>query len=223
MVAALAPEYFLVGPVPSDAAAVYGAVLTQLDGVTPIGPGMLQSLTLTLVDEVTRAVINNREGQDVLNKNGVIVDVTGGTGALQWIVSSADNPFVRAKPPPIFGELERHEAIFVWTWVDPNNTTQTGKRKVFIMVESYENLDKPTMGSGSKIYTDFVYQSDGATPVDDALVWVTSDPAGSMFVAGTIQTTRLGQFTFLLDPGTYYVWVKSPSYAMSGPNTIVVT
>jgi hypothetical protein len=221
-IAVQAPQYFTVGPVPSGSACIYTGVLTQRDGETPIASGMLLTLTLTLVDEVTRSVINSRDAQNVLNANGVTVDVTGGTGVLTWILSNSDNVFVRDAPPPAYGEIERHEAVFAWTWQE-NSVTYEGERKVFILVESYQNLDKPSMGSGSVVVTDFVYQDDGITPVDDALVWVTSDTAGDTFVAGPVPTTLLGQYTFLLNPGTYYVWVKSPSFALSGPNALTVT
>jgi hypothetical protein len=217
-----APEYFTIGPVPSAESAVFTGVLYQSDGVTPIAVGMLQTLSLTLVDVVTRAVINSRDDQNVLNQgNGVTVDVTLGTGALKWIISPADNPFVRTAPPPSLGEVEQHEAVFKWTWSE-GGTPQSSAQKVFILIESYQNVDKSDSGSGGTVYSDFVYQPDGVTPVDDALVWVTTDAAGAALAAGPQRTTPTGQFKFTLSSGAYYLWVNSPSFAPSSANPITV-
>jgi hypothetical protein len=219
---ALAPEYLTIGPIPSGGSFVYAGIMTQRDRVTPIASGMLLSLSLTLTDVATGAVINSRDVENVFNQNGVSVDNSLGTGALQWIGAPADNPFVRVAPPPALGDVERHEATFQWTWTELG-VTYAGKKKVFIVVESYQNQDVPTIGSGSRVATDFVYEPDGVTPVDDALVWATSDPAGNTLVAGPVQTTALGQWTMLLNPGTYYLWARSPAFALSGPNTLTVT
>lgn len=49
----------------------------------------------------------------------------------------------------------------------------------------------------------------GGNPVADADVWVTSDAAGDVVVAGTLQTNSAGKVVFLLDDGvTYYLWMQ---------------
>lgn len=220
MTEALAPEYLNIGPVPAGIGTfIFTGTLVTEDGVTPIPDGSLETLTLTLVDERTREVINSRNAQDVLNANGVTVDET--TGELTWVSSAADNPFVKLAPPPLEGEIERHLAIFEWTWNDGSNAL-SGARKVFIFVEKYLGA-APRDGDGSVETSDYVYEADGETPVDDAQVWVTSDSAGTTVVAGPTYTNELGLWTLNLDPGTYYLWVSRPEFEVSGPNTLTVT
>jgi hypothetical protein len=49
----------------------------------------------------------------------------------------------------------------------------------------------------------------GGIAVPDADVWITSDEAGTVVVAGTLQTNSEGKTTALLDSGvTYYVWMQ---------------
>lgn len=54
-------------------------------------------------------------------------------------------------------------------------------------------------------------------------VWVTLDEAGTLVVAGTLQTDVLGQVVFWLDPGTYYVWQQKLGFNFTNPDTLVVT
>lgn len=221
MTAPVSPEYFVVGPVPSGATFAYSAVLTQLDGVTPIAAGMLQSLTLTFVDVETQAVINSRSAQNVFNLNGVTVDNTGGTGALQWIGGSADNPFLRSDPPPRLGDVERHLAVFSWTWTQ-GGATYPGTKKLFVVVESYKDVGVEDGGSGADQVVGVVLEPDGVTPVTDAHAWATSDSAGATRLAGPVETDSLGQFLLMLPPGTAYLWANSPSFAVPGPVTVTV-
>ena len=46
-----------------------GTTILGMDG-SPLGPASLSSLTVTLYDRDSQAVINEREAQDVLNANG---------------------------------------------------------------------------------------------------------------------------------------------------------
>lgn len=74
----------------------------------PVPGSNLEQLTLTLYDLVTKAVINSRNAQNVLNTNGVTVD---GNGLLTWTIAPADNPIITA------GKLlEAHRAVFHGTW-----------------------------------------------------------------------------------------------------------
>lgn len=52
-------------------------------------------------------------------------------------------------------------------------------------------------------------ETDGAVPVGDCDVWLTSDLAGDVVVAGSLRTNAAGEATFLLDAGvTYYLWAE---------------
>jgi hypothetical protein len=67
----------------------------------------LNTLTLTLYEKRTRNIIGSRNGQNVLNTNGVAVTATGG---LTWTVAKADTAIVGN------GKIERHVGVFVGTW-----------------------------------------------------------------------------------------------------------
>lgn len=73
-------------------------------------------------------------------------------------------------------------------------------------------------GAIAKVWTE--YQTDGVTPLPGVDVWVTSNPTGVPVLASGI-TDASGQVTFMLDPGTYYVWRHKPGWAPT-LNPIVV-
>jgi hypothetical protein len=70
----------------------------------------LSSLTITLTDDATGAVLNSRNAQNGLNANGVTVS---SVGKVTWEMSPADNAIV-GSPVPDGGET--HTAVFRWTW-----------------------------------------------------------------------------------------------------------
>lgn len=83
-------------------------------------PGsILESLTLSLTDLATAAVINSRNEQDVLGQNGVTVSEAG---ALIWTVDPDDNPILDDDRP----KDETHLAVFVAVW--PNGQATFGLR-----------------------------------------------------------------------------------------------
>lgn len=91
-----------------ETSAVYKAVLTDGETGEPISLSDIESLTLTLRDVRSGEIINNRENQDVLNDNDVIVHVT--SGLLTWSIQREDN--IIANPSIKNRKLEEHEAIF---------------------------------------------------------------------------------------------------------------
>lgn len=97
----------------------YTAVLrekTQADGTAgdPIPGSVLDSLTLTLYQEYTRAIINSRNRQNVLQLNGVTV---AEDGTLLWTMTREDtaiiNDALRSEP---------HVALFEYTFPGANGT-----------------------------------------------------------------------------------------------------
>jgi hypothetical protein len=62
-----------------------------------------------------------------------------------------------------------------------------------------------------------------ALDVGDAAVWITTDVAGANVVAGTRHTNDFGQVEFLLDAGTYYVWVDHAGYIANNPYVYTIT
>lgn len=218
--------YAQYGPVAEGGSFVYRGVLTQEDGLTPVPGNSIQSITLTLTDSVTQAVINSRNAQNVLNLNQCTFDSTGSTGAFAWDGLPADDPFLRVDPPPSEGDLEVHQAILSWTYLNLQATILTGRRKIYITVEKYLGATVTPVGTGSQTYTDVILEPvpDGAEPIEGAQVWVTSDQAGLTLVAGPQLTDCNGSFTFELNPGGYWLWVKSDSYTFAtNPTAITVS
>ena len=70
------------------------------------------TLTVTLLDQLTGAVINSRNAQDILDANGGAL-ATDGTLVLR--LQPLDNTNVNATP---VGEIEKHEVTIKWTWND---------------------------------------------------------------------------------------------------------
>lgn len=76
-----------------------------------IGSSDVTSLTLTITDQITKTIINNRFRQTVLNDNNVTLD---NAGNLSWSIQALDNIIVGEEAVP--GTVERHEVLFEWTW-----------------------------------------------------------------------------------------------------------
>jgi hypothetical protein len=85
--------------------------IIQDDAGNPLGAADLDSLTLTLTDQITSEVINSRLRQDVLNTNDVTLDSLGN---LSWSIQTDDNIIVSEISVP--GTIERHEILFEWRW-----------------------------------------------------------------------------------------------------------
>lgn len=76
------------------------------------------------------------------------------------------------------------------------------------------------VGPGSTAYT--ITVTDGANPLDGAEVWISTDAAGLNVIAGTLSTDAMGEATFMLDPGDYYVWVQLAGYNFTNPTAVTV-
>lgn len=83
------------------------AILEDETG-TPIAAASLTTLTLTLYDRVTNAIINSRSAQNILDANGVTVDSSGN---LVWTGTPSDAPILNSAR-----NSEQHIALFHYTW-----------------------------------------------------------------------------------------------------------
>lgn len=93
-----------------------------------IAKAALASLTATLFDEEQEAIINSRDGQNVLDANQGTV-TTGGVLTLR--LQPADSPIVGSIA---VGDTERHVLRLTWTWSD-GVATRTGIAEWAILVE----------------------------------------------------------------------------------------
>lgn len=88
---------------------LYTGTLKDENGVA-ISPSDLASLTLTLYDQDTGAIINGRNGQNILNQNNWTL-TSASSNNLSWDTPSADNPIVDNTK-----ETEVHIALIKWTY-----------------------------------------------------------------------------------------------------------
>lgn len=93
------------------------ALVTDENGIA-ISSANLTTLTLTLYEKATKAIVNTRSAQNVLNANNVTVDTSGN---LTWNMQSADNAIIGA------ATIESHVALFEWTW---SSGTKYGKYEI---------------------------------------------------------------------------------------------
>lgn len=77
-------------------------------------------------------------------------------------------------------------------------------------------------GSGS-VSVPFTVNDNASNPIDGVALWVSTDSAGTNVIAGTIYTNGSGLATFMLDPGSYYVWLQRNGYNFTNPQTLTVT
>ena len=80
-----------------------------------------------------------------------------------------------------------------------------------------------SLGAGAIAYTVTLLQPGTITPIAGAEVWVTSNSAGTTVVAGVLLTNSSGQSTFMVDAGSYYLWVQAPGWNFTNPQTFVVS
>ena len=96
------------------------------DENVPISLGYITAVTLTFSDQETGVIINSRDHQDVLNKNGVVITADG---QLTWILTPDDN-IILSPDINSLGTTERHVALFEWTY----STDRCGNCEIFVDV-----------------------------------------------------------------------------------------
>jgi len=121
--------------VDEQTSATYEGQLADDDGI-PVSVDALLTLTLTLYDELTRAPINGRDAQDVLDTNGVTLTDLGelGVGTLTWQLAPADTAVL----DQTLG-YERHVALFTYTFTD-GSATRTRRHEVIFRVRNLRRV-----------------------------------------------------------------------------------
>lgn len=92
----------------------YTATLKDSATGLPIALAQLTGLTLTLYNLASKAIINSRDTQSVLNANNVTFHAT--SGLLTWSLQQVDTAMAGA------GNSERRRAVFDYTWVRSGQT-----------------------------------------------------------------------------------------------------
>ncbi len=114
--------------VPEGSTPVYRSVL--IDDLGEIVQGaLLDTLTLTVVQEYTFEIVNGRDSQNVLNVNDVGVD---NNGNLEWVLTVDDTVVLNNAL-----RKEMHRALFTWTF---DSGEKSGNKEVIIMITNRMSL-----------------------------------------------------------------------------------
>jgi hypothetical protein len=109
----MASTVVLTQPLLEGTTGFYSFELTDAADV-PIDAVHTESLTLTVIDVATGAIVNGRDAQDALNAHNVtLVTVTDPTlvSTVTWAIQPADTVQLGHRR-----EVEPHLAIFEWQW-----------------------------------------------------------------------------------------------------------
>ncbi len=99
----------------------------ETDTVIPVA--QIGTLTLTLYNQESRAIINVRENQNVLNANNVTVHST--SGLITWLLQPADTAIENAAK-----SIEVRVALFQWTF----GSAKQGKYEIIFKVKNLEKV-----------------------------------------------------------------------------------
>ncbi len=173
----------------------------------------ISALKLTLLDETTGAIINNRNEQNV---NGV----NGGTFSDGTFTIELDGSDTAAVGDIADDKTQNRIARIVFEYSD-GDTTRKGKEEFFFPI--YKMKTATGAGSGSNEITYTVTDS-SSNPVGEATVYISSDLAGEAIVAGPVITNVSGVTpTLYLDAGTYYSWSSHADYSFTNPAKFTVS
>jgi hypothetical protein len=173
----------------------------------------IATLTLTLYDSATGAIINSRNAQNV---NGV----NGGSFTSGNYVIELDSADTTAVGDIADNSSQVRVARIEFTYSD-GDTTRKGIEQFSFKVEKMKTAIG--VGSGSNEITLTVTNS-SSNPVAEASVYVTTDIAGQNVVAGPVLTDVAGVTpTLNLDAGTYFSWSEHADYTFTNPQTFTVS
>lgn len=109
----------------------YIATLKGEDGIV-VPASSLSAVRLRFYSTHTGAVINGRDGQNVLNANGVTID---NNGLLTWKLLEADT-ILTDNPKPTLGH---HCAVFVIEWIDAQSVARQVVHEVTFPIARAKN------------------------------------------------------------------------------------
>jgi len=97
----------------------------------PVEKTALATLTLTLYVKGTNTIINSRNAQDILDRNGVTVTETSTETIIEWEMETADTAVIGTR------QSEEHRAVFEWTYGTP---VKTGRHVIDMTVVNLEKV-----------------------------------------------------------------------------------
>lgn len=109
----------------------YSGVLTD-ENDAPVGSGALLASKMTLYSVSSGAIINGRNGQNILNANNVTIS---GAGVILWRLMEADTKIVDTNP----GVVVTHRAVLVFDWLDAASTARQMVREISLRIVKVTN------------------------------------------------------------------------------------
>lgn len=109
---------------------VFAAAYNAANPPVQLTKAQLLTLTVTLFDRSTRAVINSRNAQNIIDANGGTVATDG---AITFRLQPLDNVMVGS------GDSEEHVTRFTWTWND-GSATRTGIKEYAFRVNKLASV-----------------------------------------------------------------------------------
>lgn len=104
----------------------YSGILTD-ENDAPVGSGALLAGKMTLYSVSSGAIINGRNGQNILNANNVTISVAG---AIVWKIMEADTKIIDTNP----GVIVTHRAVLVFDWLDATSTARQMGREISLRI-----------------------------------------------------------------------------------------
>ncbi len=99
----------------------------------PIAAAQLQSMTGTLYDRLSDAIINSREAQNFLNANGCTIDASGNWAVVLVAADNAMKVATRAN--------EVHVLLIEFSYkVAGDETVYTGKQEIWYVVQNLAHV-----------------------------------------------------------------------------------
>jgi len=79
-----------------------------------------------------------------------------------------------------------------------------------------------TSGVGAIVHTTTILNP-ANLPIEGVAAWITSDVSGQNIVAGTQYSSTNGTVSFMLDSGSYYIWMQKSEWNFSNPTQFTVS
>jgi hypothetical protein len=178
-----------------------------LTGVTTTRGAKLDNLDATISSRLAPAGITSLQADVTAIKTPVVANIDA--------TISSRLPTSSYSAPSSITSLQA-DVTAIKSTVDTNLNATVSSR---LAASAYVTA----IGTGATSYSVTIYEPGTLVPISGAEAWVTSDSAGVVVIAGTLRTSATGVVTFLLDSGTYYLWVQASGWNFSNPQAFVVS
>lgn len=177
----------------------------------------LDNLDATISSRLAPAGITNLQADVTAIKTPVVANVDATISSR--LASSAYTP-TTAMSADVATILSRTD-VATSTRADGSAYTNTRAAKLDRLDVAVSS--RVSSGTGAIAYTTTVTAPSTGAPIEGVAAWVTSDSAGANVIAGTQYTSASGTCTFMLDAGSYYMWLQLSGWNFNNPTFFVVS